>query len=411
MTRARGTHAATSVRWGTGCAFLDYDRDGRLDLFAANYIDFDLRVDAAALVRPVPIQGSRRSPAARRDCRGARTCSIATAATARSPTCRSRPASLARAAPTGSASRRSTSTTTAGSTSTSPTTRIRARSTATTTTARSPTSRTAAGCAYSQDGKPQAGMGLAIGDYDRNGTMDIFKTNFAGDTSTLYANTGKGTCEDRTFAERLRPQHAVARAGASASSISTATAGSICSSSTATSIPRSRQLKTEAGYEQRKVVYRNLRNGKFADVSEQLGAPVTTPKAGRGAAFADFDNDGDVDVIVNNLHDTPDLFPARSVRRAQLDHAEARGHAVEPQRHRRARARRHRRRRAAAGSQGRGQLLFPERFARCISASVRAARSIGSSCAGRMAWKKRWTNLAINRAHTLTEGKGGDTQR
>src|SRR4029079_18392666 len=56
-----------------------------------------------------------------------------------------------------------------------------------------------AGCAYSQDGKPQAGMGVAIGDYDGNGTMDIFKTNFAGDTSTLYANNGKGFSEDRTF--------------------------------------------------------------------------------------------------------------------------------------------------------------------------------------------------------------------
>src|SRR5258708_38805638 len=43
-------------------------------------------------------------------------------------------------------------------------------------------------------------MGVAIGDYDRNGTMDIFKTNFAGDTATLYANTGDGLCEDRTFA-------------------------------------------------------------------------------------------------------------------------------------------------------------------------------------------------------------------
>src|SRR3989454_11890723 len=56
------------------------------------------------------------------------------------------------------------------------------------------------GCAYSQDGKPQAGMGVAIGDYDHNGTMDVFKTNFAGDTSTLYANSGDGFCLDRTFA-------------------------------------------------------------------------------------------------------------------------------------------------------------------------------------------------------------------
>ena len=61
----------------------------------------------------------------------------------------------------------------------------------------------AAGCAYSQDGKPQAGMGVAIGDYDRNGTMDIFKTNFAGDTSTLYSNTGDGFCEDKTFASGI----------------------------------------------------------------------------------------------------------------------------------------------------------------------------------------------------------------
>ena len=67
-------------------------------------------------------------------------------------------------------------------------------------------------------------------------------------------------------------------------------------------------MNSEAGYRQRKVVYRNLGNGRFADVSEQLGPPVTTPKAARGAAFADFDNDGDVDVIVNNVQDTPDLF-------------------------------------------------------------------------------------------------------
>ena len=72
--------------------------------------------------------------------------------------------------------------------------------------------------------------------------------------------------------------------------------------------PEVDRLKTEAGYKQRKVVYRNLRNGRFADVSEQLGPPVTIPKAARGAVFADFDNDGDVDVLVNNVHDTPDLF-------------------------------------------------------------------------------------------------------
>jgi hypothetical protein len=62
---------------------------------------------------------------------------------------------------------------------------------------------TSAGCAYSQDGKSQSGMGIAVADYDRNGTMDIFKTNFAGDTSTLYSNTGNGQCEDRTLASGI----------------------------------------------------------------------------------------------------------------------------------------------------------------------------------------------------------------
>ena len=166
---------------------------------------------------------------------------------------------------------------------------------------------TAAGCAYSQDGKSQAGMGLAIGDYDRNGTMDIFKTNFAGDTSTLYVNGGKGHCEDRTFASGLGLNTRWLGWGVGFLDLDSdgwldlfLVNGHV--------YPEVRQLKTEAGYEQRKVVYRNLKNGRFADITEQLGPPVTIPKAGRGAAFADFDNDGDVDVVVTNLHDTPDLF-------------------------------------------------------------------------------------------------------
>jgi hypothetical protein len=72
--------------------------------------------------------------------------------------------------------------------------------------------------------------------------------------------------------------------------------------------PEVDSLKSEAGYKQPKVVYRNLHTGRFADVSAQLGAPVTVNKAARGAAFADFDNDGDIDIVVNNVHDTPDLF-------------------------------------------------------------------------------------------------------
>jgi enediyne biosynthesis protein E4 len=163
------------------------------------------------------------------------------------------------------------------------------------------------GCAYSQDGKPQAGMGVAIGDYDRNGTMDIFKTNFAGDTSTLYGNAGGTLCEDRTFAAGIGLNTRWLGWGTAFVDLDNdgwldlfLTNGHV--------YPEVRQLKTEAGYEQRKIVYRNGGNGRFTDVTERLGPPVTTPKAGRGAAFGDFNNDGQIDVAISNVNDRPDLF-------------------------------------------------------------------------------------------------------
>src|SRR5205814_5968030 len=163
------------------------------------------------------------------------------------------------------------------------------------------------GCAYSQDGKPQAGMGVAVGDYDRNGTMDIFKTNFAGDTSTLYANSGDGFCEDRTFLAGIGVNTRWLGWGTAFVDLDNdgwldlfLTNGHV--------YPEVVQLKTEAGYKQRKVVYRNLGNGRFADITERIGPPATTPKAGRGAAFGDFDNDGRVDVAISNVNDLPDLF-------------------------------------------------------------------------------------------------------
>jgi hypothetical protein len=164
-----------------------------------------------------------------------------------------------------------------------------------------------AGCAYSQDGRAQAGMGVAVGDYDRNGTMDLVKTNFSGDTSTLYANTGDGFCEDHTFASGIGIDTRWLGWGVGFLDLDRdgwrdlfLVTGHV--------YPEVARIKTEAGYRQRKVVYRNLGNGRFEDVSVGLGAPVTTPRAGRVAAFGDYDNDGHIDVLVNNVHEVPDLF-------------------------------------------------------------------------------------------------------
>ena len=296
----------TRVRWGAGCAFVDYDRDGKLDLFAANYIDLDLATS------PVPESGLCRYKGLPVACgppglpggknvlyrnRGDGTfadVSVASGITKAHGTYAlgvstldfdddgwvdlyvandSNPSALYK-------NNRDGTFTDIG---------------------------VAAGCAYSQDGKPQAGMGVAVGDYNRDGRMDIFKTNFAGDTSTLYANNGNGLCEDRTFASGFGRNTRWLGWGVAFLDLDLdgwqdlfLVNGHV--------YPEVEQLKSEAGYRQRKVVYRNRGDGRFDDVTEQLGPPVTVPKAGRGAAFADFDNDGDVDVLVSNVHDTPELY-------------------------------------------------------------------------------------------------------
>jgi hypothetical protein len=296
----------TRTRWGTGCAFLDYDRDGRLDLFVANYIDFDMAT------APVPESGLCRYKGLAVACGppglpGAKNVlyhnvgggrfadvSVASGITAASGTYGlgvstldfdddgwvdfyvandSSPSALYRNNRDGTFSDIAIQ----------------------------------AGCAYSQDGRPQAGMGVAVGDYDRDGRADIFKTNFAGDTSTLYANIGTGLCDDRTYGAGIGRNTRWLGWGVAFVDLDLdgwldlfLVNGHV--------YPEVEQVKTEAGYRQPKVVYRNRGDGRFDDVSAALGAPVTLPRASRGAAFADFDNDGDIDVVVNNMHDVPELY-------------------------------------------------------------------------------------------------------
>jgi hypothetical protein len=305
-TTASAGLETTRKRWGAGCAFLDYDRDGRLDLFAANYIDLDLAAT------PVPESGLCRYkgvPVA---------CGPPGLAGGKNILYRNKGDGTFADVSGASGITRADGTYGLGvstldfdddgwvdvyvANDSNPSAMYRNNRDGTFTDIG-----VQAGCAYSQDGKPQAGMGVAIGDYNRDGRMDIFKTNFAGDTSTLYANNGAGACEDRTFASGIGRNTRWLGWGVSFLDLDLdgwldlfLVNGHV--------YPEVEQLKTEAGYRQRKVVYRNRGDGKFDDVTERLGSPVTIPKAGRGAAFADFDNDGDVDVLVNNVHDTPDLY-------------------------------------------------------------------------------------------------------
>lgn len=296
----------TPRRWGSGCAFLDYDRDGQLDLFVANYIDFDLEAT------PLPESGLCRYkglPVA---------CGPSGLPGATNLLYRNRGDGRFEDVSAASGITRSNGTYALGvstldfdddgwtdiyvANDSRPSTLYRNNRDGT-----FEDIGIRAGCAFSQDGRPQAGMGLAIGDVDGSGTMDIFRTNFAGDTSTLYANTGDGYCEDRTFAAGIGINTRWLGWGVGFVDLERdgwpdlfLVNGHV--------YPEVATLAGEAGYAQRKVVYRNRGNGRFDDVTERLGAPVTTPAASRGAAFGDLDNDGDVDVVVNNMHAPPDLF-------------------------------------------------------------------------------------------------------
>jgi hypothetical protein len=164
-----------------------------------------------------------------------------------------------------------------------------------------------AGCALSPDGKPQAGMGISAADYDLDGNLDLVKTNFAGDTPSLYHNLGEASFEDTTFTAGLGAHTQFLGWGCGFFDFDNDGWPDIliCNGHV---YPEVEQLKTEAGYPQQKLLYKNLRNGRFDDVSVASGPGIMDPAPSRGCAFGDFDNDGDMDVVVNTVNDYPRLL-------------------------------------------------------------------------------------------------------
>jgi hypothetical protein len=165
----------------------------------------------------------------------------------------------------------------------------------------------AAGCAVSENGSTQGGMGVAVADYDGDGWLDILKPNFSDETVSLYHNNGNGTFYDAVF-----------RAGLAGSTRSIGWGPGFVDFdndgwrdifiSTGHVYPEIAARKLHITYAEPKILYRNLGNGRFEDVSAQAGPGVTQPKVSRGCAFGDFDNDGDVDVVVNNMNEAPSLL-------------------------------------------------------------------------------------------------------
>ena len=158
------------------------------------------------------------------------------------------------------------------------------------------------GTAVNENGSEQGSMGVTLGDYDHDGRLDLFITNFDDDYNTLYRNDGKGSFTDVSYAAKV-----------AAVSLPYVGWGTWFFDYDNDGWPDLLvvnghvypQLPT---YRQRNFVHHNNRNGTFTEVAEQLGAPFLEKRTGRGAAFGDIDNDGDVDVVINNLDGPPQVL-------------------------------------------------------------------------------------------------------
>ena len=164
-----------------------------------------------------------------------------------------------------------------------------------------------AGAALTADGRAQAGMGVGAGDYNRDGWLDLVKTNFDDDTTSLYRNLGDGNFEDATTEAGLGGNTRYLGWGTGFLDFDLDSWPDIFIVNGHV-YPEADRIGGHYTYPQQKLLYRNLGTGRFADVSQRAGAGVTIKKVSRGAAVGDLFNTGQQDIVVNNMHDTPTLL-------------------------------------------------------------------------------------------------------
>jgi hypothetical protein len=164
-----------------------------------------------------------------------------------------------------------------------------------------------AGVALTGEGRAQAGMGVGAGDYDRDGWLDIVKTNFDDDTTSLYRNLGDGTFDDATFAAGLgvNTRHLGWGTGFIDVDLDSWPDVFIVNGHV---YPEADRIGGHYSYAQRKILYRNGGNGRFEDVTARAGEALAEKRAARGAAFGDLFRTGRQDVVINNMHDAPTLL-------------------------------------------------------------------------------------------------------
>lgn len=298
--------AAGLKRWNTGCAFVDYDRDGWLDIFIGNYINFDPKTvpvpeDGECLYKglrvacgPPGLDGGK-NILLHNDGKGNFTDVSEKAGILKTQ------GTFALGVLVADFDNDGWPDIYVANDSTSSALYHNNRDGTFTDIA------IEAGVAYSADGKPQAGMGVSTADYDGDGYLDIIKTNFAGDTSSLYHNMGNNFFEDLTFQAGLGGNTRFLGWGAMFLDYDNDTWPDIMLTNGHV-YPEVAETAIEYGYRQRKVLYHNLGNGRFLDVSTSSGPGILEKVSGRGCATGDYDNDGDLDLVVNCVNDVPQLL-------------------------------------------------------------------------------------------------------
>ena len=299
--------AGTGKAWGTGCAFVDYDRDGHLDLMVANYVDFDLATTPApgegpnCLWKGAPVMCGPRGLRGAKNIlyhnRGDGTFEDVTTKAHIDRTdghyafsvstfdfdedgwpdifvaCDSTPSILYHNNHDGTFTDVAVT----------------------------------AGAAFNEDGREQAGMGSTIADFNGDGHLDIFKTNFSDDTSTLYKNNADGTFNDATTAAGLGLYTQYLGWGTMFIDFDNdgwpdllLVNGHV--------YPEVDSQHLGSSYKEPRLLFRNNGNGTFSDISSAAGVGITTAASSRGLAIGDLWNDGKISAVVSNMNAAPSLL-------------------------------------------------------------------------------------------------------
>lgn len=158
------------------------------------------------------------------------------------------------------------------------------------------------GTAVNENGSEQGSMGVTVADYDHDGTLDLFVTNFDDDYNTLYRNDGRASFADASYPAKI--------AAVSLPYVGWGTRFFDYDNDGWSDlfVVNGHVYPQIPSYRQRNFIHKNNRDGTFTEIAEKLGSTFTEKRVGRGAAFGDLDNDGDVDIVINNLDGAPQLL-------------------------------------------------------------------------------------------------------